>query len=120
MVGIVKVPTSSAKQRKKQKPDKATRELMEAHAQLLNKWARMPKFAFTKFSRKPSSKPAVEPMVDAPRPPSRVTPGGSTALKPSPVYTGTKVIGIADMHKSNAVPVFSQEEAIDISRMRRN
>ena len=45
--------------------------------------------------------------------------GGNALLKPNPVYTGTKVKGIATMHKSNAVPVFSDEEAIDISRMRR-
>jgi hypothetical protein len=50
--------------------------------------------------------------------PSKVTAGGSTA----PVhreYTGTKIIGIATLHKSNAVPVFSQDEAVEISRMRR-
>jgi len=35
------------------------------------------------------------------------------------VYTGTKIKGIGTMHKSNAVPVFSDEEAIDISKMRR-
>jgi hypothetical protein len=34
-------------------------------------------------------------------------------------YTGTKIKGICTMHKSNAVPVFSDEEAIDISKMRR-
>jgi len=34
-------------------------------------------------------------------------------------YTGTKVKGIGTMHKSNAVPIFSDEEAIDISTMRR-
>jgi hypothetical protein len=45
--------------------------------------------------------------------------GGNATLKPSKVYTGTKVKGIATMHKSNAVPVFSDEEAIDISKMRR-
>jgi hypothetical protein len=44
---------------------------------------------------------------------------GNAVLKPSPVYTGTKVRGIATMHKSNAVPVFSDEEAQDISKMRR-
>jgi hypothetical protein len=44
---------------------------------------------------------------------------GSATLAPAKVYTGTKVKGIATMHKSNAVPVFSDEEAIDISRMRR-
>jgi hypothetical protein len=40
-------------------------------------------------------------------------------MKPAKVYTGTKVKGIATMHKSNAVPVFSDEEAIEISKMRR-
>jgi hypothetical protein len=34
-------------------------------------------------------------------------------------YTGTKVKGIGTMHKSNAVPIFSDEEAVDISKMRR-
>ena len=34
-------------------------------------------------------------------------------------YTGTKIKGIGTMHKSNAVPVFSDEEARDISKMRR-
>ena len=34
-------------------------------------------------------------------------------------YTGTKIKGIGTMHKSNAVPVFSDEEAIEISTMRR-
>jgi hypothetical protein len=51
--------------------------------------------------------------------PSRVTDGGSATMPAPKVYTGTKVKGIATMHKSNAVPVFSDEEAVDISRMRR-
>lgn len=34
-------------------------------------------------------------------------------------YTGDKLMGIATMHKSNMVPVFKQEDAEDISRMRR-
>ena len=50
--------------------------------------------------------------------PSRNT-GGNATLAPAKMYTGTKVKGIATMHKSNAVPVFSDEEAIEISRMRR-
>jgi N-acetylglucosamine-6-phosphate deacetylase len=45
--------------------------------------------------------------------------GGNATLKPAKVYTGTKVKGIATMHKSNAVPIFSDEEAVDIARMRR-
>ena len=57
--------------------------------------------------------------VDAPRIPSRDSGGGVATLAPAKVYTGTMVKGIATMHKSNAVPVFSDEQAVDISRMRR-
>ncbi len=35
------------------------------------------------------------------------------------VYTGTKIKGIGTMHKSNAVPIFSDDEAKDIAHMRR-
>jgi hypothetical protein len=45
--------------------------------------------------------------------------GGACTLPPPKVYTGTMVKGIATMHKSNAVPVFSDEQAVDISKMRR-
>jgi molecular chaperone DnaK (HSP70) len=34
-------------------------------------------------------------------------------------YTGSKIIGIGTLHKSNAVPIFDDAEAKDISRMRR-
>jgi hypothetical protein len=34
-------------------------------------------------------------------------------------YTGDKIKGIGTMHKSNAVPVFSDKEAKEISSMRR-
>jgi hypothetical protein len=44
---------------------------------------------------------------------------GVATLAETKVYTGTKVKGIATMHKSNAVPVFSDEEAVDIAKMRR-
>lgn len=51
--------------------------------------------------------------------PSLGTTGGVATLAAPKVYTGTKVKGIATMHKSNAVPVFSDEEAVEISSMRR-
>ena len=44
---------------------------------------------------------------------------GSTARRDSPVYTGTEMIGIGQMHKSNAVPVFKQQDAQDLAQMRR-
>ena len=45
--------------------------------------------------------------------------GAPCTKKPEKVYTGTKVKGIGTMHKSNAVPIFSDEEAVAISKMRR-
>lgn len=44
---------------------------------------------------------------------------GAVKTKGIPQYTGTKVLGIGTMHKSNAVPIFSDEEAVAISSMRR-
>ena len=44
---------------------------------------------------------------------------GPVSSKPNPQYTGTKILGIGTMHKSNAVPVFSDQEAHDIATMRR-
>ncbi len=34
-------------------------------------------------------------------------------------YTGTEIIGIAVMHKSNAVPIRSKKSAEEVARMRR-
>lgn len=34
-------------------------------------------------------------------------------------YTGTKMLGIGTLHKSNAVPVFNDNEAKEMARMRR-
>ena len=74
---------------------------------------------------KPSKKPVVKTVVKAaPIEAAKIKSlntwiTGAVGSKPSPQYTGTKMLGIGTLHKSNAVPVFSQEEAIDISSMRR-
>lgn len=44
---------------------------------------------------------------------------GAISSKQIPKYTGTKMLGIGQMAKSNAVPVFSKEEVIAIATMRR-
>jgi len=44
---------------------------------------------------------------------------GACAKPEEKVYTGTKLLGIATMHKSNMVPVFKAEDAADIASMRR-
>ena len=67
---------------------------------------------------KPDNKPYSRYGTDV-RHPSLPFSGGTCTVKPSKVYTGTMVKGIATMHKSNAVPVFSDEEAVEISKMRR-
>ena len=52
--------------------------------------------------------------------PSREDTPGAVASRPADkVYTGTKIKGIGTMHKSNAVPIFSDDEAQDIAHMRR-
>jgi hypothetical protein len=61
----------------------------------------------------------VPPGRDLPRINSRDTGWVACTKGTDKVYTGTKVKGIGTMHKSNAVPIFSDEEAVDISKMRR-
>ena len=67
---------------------------------------------------KPDNKPFTRYGTDVKHPSLPFT-GGPCTVAPPKVYTGTKVKGIATMHKSNAVPVFSDEEAVEISKMRR-
>lgn len=96
------------------------RELDESWAALQAKWAPNTKI---KPAKKQSLADTYKLTVPAERNsrniPSRDTGQGNATLAPAKVYTGTKVKGIATMHKSNAVPVFSDDEAIEISRMRR-
>jgi len=98
------------------------RELDASWAELQKKWGVE---ADEKKRKRAMSAPSLDYKLSAPvgRPttnhiPSLVTEGGSTAPVHK-VYTGTKILGIGTMHKSNAVPIFSDEQAVEISRMRR-
>lgn len=52
--------------------------------------------------------------------PSRDTSVGNASKQEPKVYSGErKLLGIAAMHKSNLVPVFDEESAKDLARMRR-
>jgi len=42
-----------------------------------------------------------------------------TTRKDTQQYTGNVIIGIATMHKSNAVPIINQQQAIEVAKMRR-
>jgi hypothetical protein len=58
--------------------------------------------------------------ADQPRVPSLDTGvKGAVNVRMPQQYTGNNIVGIGTMHKSNAVPVFSNQEAKDISSMRR-
>lgn len=98
------------------------RELDASWAELQKKWGVE---ADEKKRKRAMEAPALDYKLSAPvgrstsnHIPSRVTEGCSTAPVHK-VYTGTKILGIGTMHKSNAVPIFSDEEAQDIARMRR-
>ena len=57
---------------------------------------------------------------DQPRIPSLDTGvKGAVNVRMPQRYTGDNIVGIGTMHKSNAVPIFSDQEAKDISSMRR-
>lgn len=56
---------------------------------------------------------------DQPRIPSKADSWDPCLKSPDKKYTGSAIVGISTLHKSNAVPVFSKEDAIDISKMRR-
>jgi len=52
--------------------------------------------------------------------PSHVTTGLAVcAKKADNVYTGDSIVGIGTMHKSNAVPIFNDNQAKDLATMRR-
>jgi hypothetical protein len=51
--------------------------------------------------------------------PSKDSGIGNASKKEVNVYTGDKMIGIGNLHKSNLVPVFKDEEAKDLASMRR-
>jgi hypothetical protein len=120
--------TTTGKQKGKKKWASAEQkrqheELERQWQQNIQKWNSMTKKSVFKPSNK--STEALRPRIPPGRSTTQNIPSvdsghvGAVMSKPSPVYTGTKIIGIGTMHKSNAVPIFSEEQAHDISKMRR-
>lgn len=110
--------------KKKGKHKYASAEAKRNAERLAKEWEELQKkYEPKKVVRKVFKQESLSPNMSTPRQtasiPSRVTPGGDCSVKESIKYTGTKVLGIATMHKSNPVPIFSDQEAIDVSTMRR-
>ena len=95
----------------------------------MRKWANVPKFAHGNRPTVSVQKPVTTPIYPPGREPQAVK-------RPDPVsftdkwvggtkpihglrYTGDKLVGIGVMHKSNSVPVFNSDQAVEIARMRR-
>jgi len=103
---------------KKKKPTANQRELQSSWETMLKKYATKtitPK----KQSLSDVYSLGTPACRETPKIPSLPFTGAPCVKKPNPVYTGTKVKGIGTMHKSNAVPIFSDEEAVAIATMRR-
>jgi hypothetical protein len=115
---MMNVYYTSVPRSKKRKPTAKQRELSKSWEELLKKYAT--KTVAPKKQQLSDvyslGKPACR---ETPKIPSLPFTGAPCVKKDSPVYTGTKVKGIGTMHKSNAVPVFSDEEAVAIATMRR-
>ena len=100
------------------------RELDASWKELQAKWGVE---AEQKRQRRAMSAPSLDYKLSAPvgrstsnHIPSRNTGEHVATSAPAKVYTGTKMLGIGTMHKSNSVPIFSDEEAVAIATMRRN
>ena len=115
--------------KKKRKNNTATnRALATEWEALKKKYEAMPLFSGTTTGRIKSSE-YVPPYHEFPRGNTLKegvtvrslpdTPGGIASTVQTPRYTGTAMLGVATLHKSNAVPVFQVEDAQDIAKMRR-
>lgn len=97
-----------------------SRELSDSWQQLLKKYETRPVAKSVKRELKDTYRLEIPADRDSRRYPSVDTGGHNTAPAAKKVYTGDKMIGVGTMHKSNMVPIFSDQEARDISTMRRN
>ena len=98
------------------------RELTAEWQQRKSEWAKLsPKFSVTATQAQPtrSVAPQYPPGREPQAIPSKADTVGVAARPADKVYTGNKIKGIGTLHKSNAVPIFTDDEARDIAHMRR-
>jgi hypothetical protein len=103
---------------KKRKPNAKQKQLAQEWQQLVEKWAPQ---KITKVKSMTVKIPTlkVPPGRETPNYPSLNTNVYNCAKKEALYYTGDKMKGIGTLHKSNAVPIFTDEEAKDQANMRR-
>lgn len=109
---------TSFTKRKAKKPTAVQRQLAAEWEAIQKKYA--PKKTIKSTSSKLDYKLTVPPgRTTSTHIPSRNTGDGIGSTKQTQHYTGDKMLGIGTLHKSNAVPVFSTDEAHEMARMRR-
>jgi hypothetical protein len=107
---------------KQDNPKAKAAELQRSWEALLSKHSKPLERGASSFGIKKSIKKPSKPVVVQPvNKPERDVRGmmGIAAKAPTKVYTGTEMIGIGVAHKSGLWPVFSVEQAQDLSKMRR-
>lgn len=107
---------TSFKKRKPKKPNAKQRELASEWEKLLAKYE--PKKAMGKLTVDPW-KPAKPYVRETPKIASLPFSAAPCTKKETQVYTGTAMKGIGTMHKSNSIPIFTDEQAVEIATMRR-
>ena len=105
------------KRSKPRKPNAKQRELAAEWQEILNKHKPIKTVSAVKKCDILNPKPYVRETAKVPS----LSTFGDTCTKPihGKVYTGNKMIGIGTLHKSNAVPIFSDDDAKDQANMRR-
>ena len=96
------------------------RQNSESWQELLEKYDIKPQArSKNKTSYASSSNRVIRAGSDTKHIPSLDTGAGLAVKRDIPQYTGDAMIGIGVLHKSNSVPIFKQEDAEAISKMRR-
>lgn len=109
---------TSIPKRKAKKPSAVQRELAAEWQAIQKKYEpkKTVKKVFNTWEYKLSTPPGRSTSNHIP---SRSTGENGGTKKQTMQYTGDKMLGIGTLHKSNAVPVFSEHEAKEMARMRR-
>lgn len=120
--------STTGKKKGKQKHRNATaantaRKNAESWRALLDKWGVKDEGTKVRPTARVATTSGYSPAHDPKRStrhiPSLDTGQGLAARPADKVYTGDAMLGVSVLHKSNGIPVFRQEDAIDISKMRR-
>jgi len=117
-MGFIQVPQKKRIIRKLAKTKRLERAKREHH-----EWLRSQNLTPAELKKRSRGSPLPFPEYKLKRemPPTSDKISAVSGRKEPQHYSGErKLIGIGMLHKSNLVPVFDQQDAIDISKMRRN